>query len=64
MSIFWLNPDAEIKKRLSVGQNQAPCCRKRAKRYYCEHNKRLAVFQKGYWETVRDVLLEEVEEKV
>ena len=26
-----------------------------AERYYCEHNKRLAVFSEGCWETFRDV---------
>ena len=30
-------------------------------RYYCEHNKRLAVFQDGYWETVRDAGPDEIE---
>ena len=34
---------------------------KPSERYYCEHNKRLAVFQDEYWETLRDVLPEEAE---
>ena len=28
---------------------------KPSERYYCEHNKRLAVYQNGYWETFKDV---------
>jgi hypothetical protein len=28
---------------------------KPSERYFCEHNKRLAVFSERYWETARDV---------
>ncbi len=34
---------------------------KPSERYYCPHNKRLAVLSEGCWETFRDVLLGEVE---
>ncbi len=34
---------------------------KPSEKYFCEHNKRLAVYQGGYWETFRDVESDEVE---
>jgi hypothetical protein len=34
---------------------------KPSERYYCEHNKRLAVYEDGYWETFRDVEAAEAE---
>jgi hypothetical protein len=34
---------------------------KPSERYYCPHNKRLAVYQDGYWETARDVEPDEAE---
>ncbi len=34
---------------------------KPSERYYCPHNKRLAVLSEGCWETFRDVSPDEIE---
>ena len=32
--------------------------------YYCEHNKRLVVWRDGFWETLRDVEREQIDDLV